>query len=555
MYKSCLNGLAMGLLLAYVCKGQIEVDLQRFIDQHVSKVRPLAVQCNLAEWEAAATGSDQAYRRAADLRLQIRRIYSDPNDFSYLKGLKASGQVKDPLLARQLDLLYNSYLENQIDPDLLKQIVDLATAIEQRFSTYRPVLDGQKVTDNQIKQILRTETDLEKRRQAWLASKQVGGQVAGDLVKLIKLRNQAARRLGFDSYHTLALTVAEQRVEELDQLFEELYELTRAPYAQIKDQLDRTLAAKYGIEPGQLRPWHYHDPFFQEAPDIYGLDLDAFYKGKDLRQLASRFYAGIGLPVERILERSDLYEKEGKNPHAFCTNIDREGDVRILCNLKDDQYWMDTILHELGHGVYELYQDPCTPYLLRQPAHIFTTEAVAMLFGRLSSDPLWMKQMLGLDQQQVERIQGPCRSYARLRQLIFARWTMVMYHFEKQLYADPDRNLNRLWWDLVERYQLVKRPEARDYPDWAAKIHFTIAPCYYHNYLLGELLASQLHHAIARQIGNADIDYVGQTAIGRYLCQYVFEPGARHRWDQMIRLATGQALTPQYFAQQYLSAQ
>ncbi len=66
-------------------------------------------------------------------------------------------------------------------------------------------------------------------------------------------------------------------------------------------------------------PWHYHDPFFQETPMVYDLDLDVYYKDKDVKTLAQQFYAGLGLPVEAILAHSDLYEKEGKNPHAFCT--------------------------------------------------------------------------------------------------------------------------------------------------------------------------------------------------------------------------------------------
>jgi peptidyl-dipeptidase A len=71
-----------------------------------------------------------------------------------------------------------------------------------------------------------------------------------------------------------------------------------------------------------------------------------------------------------------------------------------------------------------------------------------------------------------------------------------MTRFERALYVDPEQDLNRLWWDLVERYQRVPRPDGRDEPDWASKIHIVSAPVYYHNYMLGELFASQLDHAI-----------------------------------------------------------
>ena len=81
--------------------------------------------------------------------------------------------------------------------------------------------------------------------------------------------------------------------------------------------------------------------------------------------------------------------------------------------------------------------------------------------------------------------------------MVFSRWAQVMFRFEKSMYEDPDQDLNRRWWELVEKYQLLKMPAGRNEPDWAAKIHIALYPCYYHNYLLGELLASQLLYHIA----------------------------------------------------------
>jgi len=533
-----------------------ENQLKEFITAHVAKVKPLDKQANLAWWDAYTTGDPKAYDRNSELTLQIRQIYSDPKEFAFLQELKQSGQVKDPLLARQLTVLYNSYLANQIEPELLKQIVELGTQIEKNFSTFRATIDGKKVTDNEIKDILKDETDSAKREKTWLASKQVGAAVAADLVRLVKLRNQAARRLGFDNYHTMALATGEQDVKELDRLFADLYERTNVPFAKVKAELDQILAKKYGVAPDKLMPWHYHDPFFQETPMVYNLDLDAYYQDKDVKKLAEEFYAGLGLPVDAILAHSDLYEKEGKNPHAFCTHIDREGDVRVLCNLRNDEYWMETILHELGHGVYDKYLDYETPYLLRTPAHSFTTEAMAMFFGRLSRNPAWMQKTLNLTDEQRAEIEKVGGKYAQLKQLIFARWDMVVYYFEKGLYANPDQDLNKLWWDLVEKYQLVRRPPNRNQPDWAAKIHFTAAPCYYHNYMLGEMLASQWQHTLVSKVlglkSDKGVSYVGQKKAGQYLREKVFEAGDLYPWNEMIKRSTGEPLTAKYFVDQFV---
>jgi peptidyl-dipeptidase A len=536
-----------------------EAQLMSFIDAHVAQIRPLAKEAHLAYWKAAITGDEGAYQQVAQLELQIRQIYSRPEDYTRLKALRASDQIVDPILQRELDVLINLYLENQIEPDLLKETVDLSTDLEQRFSTHRGTIDKRQVTANEIRDILKGEINEARRRKAWEASKQVGPEIAEDLVRLVKLRNQAARKLGFNNFHTLSLTVAEQDVVTLDRIFQDLYERTNGPFARLKEELDGLLAEAYGLAVQDLRPWHYHDPFFQETPMVYDLDLDSYYESRDVKELAATTFARVGLPVDDILAQSDLYEREGKNPHAFCTDIDREGDVRILCNLKNNEQWMETLLHELGHAVYDKHHGDLVPYLLREPAHIFTTEAIAMLFGRLSRNPGWMQAMLDLSDTQRTEIEAVAATYAQLKQLIFARWAMVMYAFEKSLYANPDQDLNERWWDLVEKYQMIQRPEARDAPDWSTKIHFTIAPCYYHNYMLGELLASQLHHTLVTQVlaevetGDRDSGYVGHPVVGQFLQEKVFNPGKVDPWNVMIEKATGETLTVRYYVEQFVT--
>ncbi|MBN2410105.1 M2 family metallopeptidase [candidate division KSB1 bacterium] len=545
------------ILLLGCATNEQEKKMQDFLDSRLQQIKTLSKESAIAYWNATTTGDDSEYERYSKMELELRKIFSDTKDYSLLKELKETGVIRTPLLSRQLDILYNSYLENQIEPQLLEQIVDLGTICEKKFNDFRGTIDGNPVTTNEIDEILKKETDSSKRKKAWIASKQVGPEIVMELIALVKLRNRAAKNLGFDNYHTLSLTTSEQSVEELDSIFNDLYELTNAPFKRLKTELDSILADNYGIGVEGLMPWHYHDPYFQETPLVYNVDLDEYYKDKDVVELASRFYNGIGLPVESILEKSDLYERDKKNPHAYCTDIDREGDVRVLCNVKNNERWMETMLHELGHGVYDKYQSPKTPYLLRTPAHTFTTEAVAMFFGRLSRNGSWMQQMLGLTDDQKAEIERVSSKYAQLKQLIFARWAMVMYNFEKELYADPDQDLNALWWEMIEKYQYVKKPAGRDEPDWAAKIHFTIAPCYYHNYLLGELLASQIHHTLVYDVlkleTDGDVSYVDQKKVSQFFRKKIFEPGAKYRWNNMITFATGEPLNPAFFVEQFVN--
>jgi peptidyl-dipeptidase A len=225
-------------------------------------------------------------------------------------------------------------------------------------------------------------------------------------------------------------------------------------------------------------------------------------------------------------------------------------DVRILCNVERDEYWMDTMLHELGHGVYDAGLAPELPWRLRESAHLLATEAVALLFGRLATNPDWMIRVLGADPKEVEEVRDGLREHARTRQLLFPRWVFVMTHFERTLYGDPGADLDRTWWDLVERFQRLPRPERRRAPDWACKVHVALAPVYYHNYLLGDLAASQIDAWLARELGTPCWFERRETA--RLLTDRLFRDGARRNWDETLRHATGSGLDPAAYVEQFV---
>lgn len=529
---------------------------EAFLAQHQATVAPLEREANLAWWEAATTGKDEAYARQAELQTKLETIYTDPQAFAYLKELRAKGAVKDPRLRRQLEILYLKYLGRQLDPALLKQIIEKATAAEQKFATFRGKVDGTEVTDNHIEEVLRSSVSRQERKAYWLASKQVGAALAPEVVALVKLRNEAARKLGFRDFFALQLALNEQDEAWLFQLFDELDRLTGEAFRQLKSRIDQAQAQKLGTEPSQLMPWDYTDRFFQEAPNLSDLDFDAPLKDKDLASLVASFYKGIGLDPQPILARSDLFERPGKNPHAFSTDIDRQGDVRVLANIKPNQYWLDTMLHELGHGVYSYSVDRSLPYFLRAEAHIFTTEGVAMLFGRLAQNARFYLAMGLISQDQLPAHEPAMAEKLRAQALIFSRWCQVMLRFEKALYQNPDQDLDALWWSLVARYQGLKRPAEAPAGTWASKIHIVSAPVYYHNYCLGDLYASQLHAAIVQELypgqDPATVVYVGNPRVGEFFKKRVFGPGASLPWKEFVRFSTGQELSPRAFARQFL---
>jgi peptidyl-dipeptidase A len=531
---------------------QVEMESKQLIDSLTAVIEPLLKESALAYWNATGTGEDKYYERYAEVDMELTKIYSNNSDFKKLEAFK-NANIKDPVLARTVEVLYLGFLANQTDPELLNEITKISTKVEQKFNTFRGKIDGKNVTGYDIKKILSESTDVSLRKKAWEASKQVATVVEDDFLKLVKLRNESARSMGFDNYYQMSLIISEQYPAEIQRIFDELDKDTKSPFMEAKREIDQVLAKRFGIEVDDLRPWHYSDPFFQEAPVITEINLDRYYQDKDVVELARRFYNSIDINVDQILANSDLYEREGKYPHAYCTDIDRKGDVRVMMNVHPTESWMSTSLHELGHAIYDLKHDLELPFFLREPAHAFTTEAVAIFFERLSKNPNWMQEALGLTDEQKQEIINITAKTLRLEKLVFARWSLVMLNFEKELYANPDQDLNKLWWDIVEKYQMIKRPENRNMPDYAAKIHVCLYPVYYHNYQLGGLLVAQFLNAIAVNQGLdnvSEIRFMNNPEIGKYFIENVFKPGKRYRWDEMIIRATGEKLTSKYFVEQ-----
>jgi peptidyl-dipeptidase A len=319
--------------------------------------------------------------------------------------------------------------------------------------------------------------------------------------------------------------------------------LTEEPFRRWKDNLDDRLRERFGVS--EVMPWHYADPFFQMLPADGNISLDAVLAEHDAEKLALDTFGAWGIDIGSVLETSDLHPREGKSQHAFCIDIDRSGrDVRVLANVVPGERWIEVMLHECGHAAYDISINPELPYTLRRASHTFTTEAMAILSGRLVHDPKWLMDFAGAPGSEVDAIAVDLRRADATKSLLFARWALVVTHFERDLYLDPESDLDARWWELVERFQMVPPPPGRSAADWAAKIHIAAAPAYYHNYLLGEMLASQLEATCRRECGGL----VGNRDAGALLVERLFRPGSLLRWDSLVTGATGRPLSADDFA-------
>jgi len=508
-----------------------------FLEAYTDVVRPETTRHARAYWDFSCTGRPEAQEVVAEVEEWLSDLHADERVYVALSRWQREPTGNGPV-DRQVDVLLPDYRRAQVDETLRKKVIQLSLKVEETYTVFRAELDGRSVGSNELDRRLVTETDDAGRRAVWEATRAVGSRVRERVVELVRLRNEQASQLGFADYFALALDDEEMTPVLLDSLLSSMREATEEPWRRLKAGIDAELAELRGKDAADLMPWDYPDRFLQSVPrDDVRTSLDPWFTPTRIGRLAKTFFRGVGLPIEGLWQASDMMPREGKYPHAFCIGIDNPHDVRVLCNLDATARWMETTLHEFGHALYNSLIDPDLPWLLRESAHTFVTEGVAMFFGRLAKDADWLTTVADVP---PERAQAAAE---RLReaQLVFARWGMAVTAFERAMYADPTGDLDSEWWRIVGDLQGLRRPDGWDRPDWASKVHIACYPAYYQNYLLGEMYASQLGAALRGRVGGPHV--VGRTEVGDHFVE-LFRAGRAVPWPQTVVASTGTRLSP-----------
>lgn len=517
---------------------------QQFLDAFVPAVEAKSRQVNKASWILETTGAADAACLMADLETELRMMFNSPAVYAQL--LEWDQEVTDPLLKRQLKVLLPKFKRNMIPQPLLEEIAQKEAALSQLYANFRPEIDGKKMSENEIRGILKSEENVDKRKRTWEASKEIGSLLASEILNLATLRNQAAQSLGYPDYFTMELDLQEVNEEWLLRTFENCAAHSNQAYGAILGEIEEQQSRRFGVKKEALGPWAWAEPFCQEDP-LDCQELDSLVAGVDILAVCRAFYQNMGIDVHPIIERSDMFERPGKNQHAFCIHMDRNGDVRTLNNVKCSIKWLETLLHELGHAIYEIGYDPELPWLLKEPPHMITTEAMALIAGRQAYRFESLKQLINAPEK--EHIMKKADNSLKRRQLIFSRWVFVMTDFERELYRNPNQDLNRLWWSLVEKHQKIPAPPERaGKHDWAAKYHIGLAPAYYFSYLLGELFASSIENALFKETGSKELS---TEKAGRFLQNKLFSPGNRMSWNSLVEHVVGAPLGSEAWISQF----
>jgi len=183
---------------------------------------------------------------------------------------------------------------------------------------------------------------------------------------------------------------------------------------------------------------------------------------------------------------------EGKTGGAFAHPTVPQAHPYVLVNYTGRLRDVETVAHELGHGVHQVlaakqgYFNSHTPLTLAETASVF---AEMLVFKDLMKDMNDNREKLGLAASKIESIFATV-----FRQIAMNRFEDRIHSYRREKGELPPEEFSRIW---LETQQEMFRESVKltdNYGCWWSYIgHFVHTPGYVYAYAFGELLVLSLY--------------------------------------------------------------
>ncbi|PCJ65021.1 MAG: peptidase [Bacteroidetes bacterium] len=466
-----------------------------------------------------------------------------------------------PVQIRQLKaILYGAASSPSIVKDLVAEKIKAENDQTTALYGYSFMLNGQKVSTNEIDKILESSNDLSVRLEAWRASKEVGKELKTGLANLRRLRNGTVQALDFKDYFHYQVSDYGYSSDELIQVCRDMNREVWPLYRELHTWARYELAQKYSEEVPEYLPAHWlPNRWGQEWSsmiNVEGVDLDGELEKKGAEWVMTegeKFWMSMGFDAlpKSFYEKSSLYPLPddatySKNNHASAWHMDNANDVRSLMSVEPNTRWWGTVLHELGHIYYfKTYSTPEVPIILRGGANRAYHEAMGTLIGMASMQQPFLEGV-GLMPENTEIDETQALLKEALDYIVLIPWGAgVMTEFEHDLYSKnlPENEFNKRWWELKKQYQGIVPPTERgeEYCDAASKTHINNDAAQYYDYAMSNILLFQFHDHIAKNILHQDphkTNYYGSKETGDFM-RALMKDGANCDWKDHLKTHLG----------------
>jgi len=497
----------------------------------VSEKAPENVHAALDRIESQLTWVD--FRLGQETWREYARGWSDSLDF--FRALRASvledrvltssdaavqAQLTDEQDRRRYQLLRRQAVTSGLDQG--ETVRPLRDSLDAFFSHPWCHLNDRAITPEEVVFIMTTEKRRAERESAYRALTSPGQETADQMARLFRVRNQVARRHGYNDYLSYLSSLYGWDTPAYVDLLSRLDSLTAAPYRRLLEEL------RAGFEEGNFDVWDWENRFsntLTDAGDYFPVDSQL--------NMARHSFAAMGFDLDKMPIYVTVIPAADGRPDVRTIPVRVPSDIRVVARLTPGIASLRALLRGLGQAVHMASVGQESELLARGSAPVWR-DGLEMFFGRLPLQAEWLTQYGHVPGSLAERF---IRASDAI-DLLNLRLLLVDAHFELEAYRSADRDLNQLYWHLYGEYTGL--PHHQDLTPWAARPEYIASPLESRDRLLARMVAAQTRAYLVDRF-NTTVD---SPEIGSFLVYSFYRFGGRYDWLEMFERATDRSLSP-----------
>ncbi len=505
-------------------------ELLPYLDSLEHQYEAACIQMGLANWNSySSEGVHSEERSMYDLNSAkegFEKIFLDSTARQVIEEWRGkSGSLADPLLTRRLELWHRCFIGGTVYAD--SEIAKHENELQQRITNFNFKVGGAATTRAKVSNALRQEQSQSQRKKFWRVTSQLSATTADKLLKLVQLRNARAQRFGFPNYYSLALSLQAIDEQWLLTTLNSLEEQTRPAFQEF------IVASKKKLRVKEFGPWDF-DMALRTASSL----PDKYFPQNSVFRVIHHFQKGIGFAVDSL----PIKEVVKDIPYGgLSLAIKIPTDSRFLVNPTQGKGFYSVAFHEYGHSLKAVHTTVDYPIFkgyewIPGAQCAAYEEGVADLHAEFTDDSLWLTTFTKAKPKEIKQYleKRGLPALFRLRRLL------KDFYIEYEMYKNPQQDMAAVEREMFKKYLLidVKESEAHQF---AASIWYTSYPCYYQNYILAGMMATQLQEALTDKFGK---EKTSSGEVAAWITTHLYENGETDEWTERIRKATGKSLEP-----------
>jgi len=490
-------------------------DIERVLDSLQIKLDAVERRIALEQWQKATHGFSDSLAFFQKLR---RSVTSDSAVFSALRN--GRGAFSKDTDRRRHDLLYpivlSSYVDNEqatapLYDSLIAYLESDWCLIDENPLAER---DAQRVMERGLK-----PADREKAYRALSLPDQAGVDLMG---RLFRMRDQAAKRQGYNDYFSLVINTTGSSVAGYDDLVKAADTATLSSFEALRSEIQSRQGA------AALEIWNWRADF-RRLLDTVDLSCPADSQLSMVRTTM----LGLGFNLDKLPIYIHTTHVESLPAGAEVLVVDVPDDIRVIANLHDGFSSLRSLMAAVGRAVSMAETGREFAFFARHGDPVWE-QAMAQVFERLCLRSEWLSSYAHVPESLA--VQAG-RAY-RAIDIFETRLLLVNSQFEREAYTSATRNLASLYWDVLVTFTGLPRHD--DLFPWAADRLLVTRPLGYKAELLSRIIAAQtlsyLNGRYDRVTGNAEVR--------SFLIENYFRFGSRYDWQDLLERGTGTRLSP-----------